>query len=117
MTLLENLTFCRESLEDIGKQLAEYLTCKREAFPRFYFLANEELLAILSNSQDIRGVQKHMLKCFEGIKTLALSETLEVVGMVSPEGETVDFFETVTTSSGEKVRNVEDWMLDVETEM
>jgi hypothetical protein len=59
-----------------------------------------------------------MLKCFEGIKSLTLSDTLEVTGMISPEGEEVTFINTVQTMEhSETVRNVETWMSEVETEM
>jgi dynein heavy chain len=54
--LLEQLRGNNESLDIILKSLNDYLNSKRDIFPRFYFLANEELLAILSNSQDMKNV-------------------------------------------------------------
>lgn len=44
--------------------MSEYLDTKRCAFPRFYFISDDELLAILGTS-DPTSVQEHMLKLFD----------------------------------------------------
>ena len=86
-------------------------------FPRFFFLANDDLLMILAQTKEPKAVQPHMDKCFEGIQSLMFSETDEVYGMVSAEDERVEYDKKIDVNEGEKKGNVEKWLLDVEAQM
>lgn len=112
-------------LDKIQQSLEDYLEFKRMAFPRFYFLSNEELLEILAQTRFVQAVQPHMIKCFDAIKSLdfggmhpmspveeADEASVDVYGMISPENE------YVTLGKNLKARGeVESWLGSVEKRM
>lgn len=129
--VLEMLKKNNALLEQIMKCLESYLETKRVAFPRFYFLSNDELLDILAQTRNPHAVQPHLRKCFDAIAKLefgtkkhdeededenappaAVVLTTDIMAMISPEGERVPLVK------GLKARgNVEDWLSKVEEAM
>lgn len=47
---LDQLIKHNEVLDAVEKALKDYMETKRVAFPRFYFLSDDELIDILANS-------------------------------------------------------------------
>lgn len=58
LTDLQNIS---DGLEKCQKSLNDYLDAKRNAFPRFFFISDDELLSILGSSDPL-CVQEHMIK-------------------------------------------------------
>lgn len=110
-------------LEKITRCLEAYLEVKRVAFPRFYFLSNDELLEILAQTKNPHAVQPHLRKCFDAIARIEFGtkeadkggervQTNDILSMISPEGEKILF------GKGLKARgSVEDWLSKVEDAM
>ncbi|KAJ1493380.1 dynein heavy chain, N-terminal region 2-domain-containing protein, partial [Baffinella frigidus] len=98
---LQTLAEMSGALDKCQKSLTDYLETKRNAFPRFFFISDDELLS------------EHMLKLFDNCAELIFARNNKVVkGMISSEGESFDY-RTQTPVEGA----VETWMLAVAQEM
>ncbi|XP_045539469.1 dynein axonemal heavy chain 1 [Papilio machaon] len=110
--LLDSLVEAIHLLEIVARGLSEYMEVKRIRFPRLFFLSDDELLEILSQSRNPRAVQPHLRKCFENIAKVTFEPDLKITEMHSSEGEIVElkykFYPTA---------NVEQWLLLLEDTM
>jgi len=111
--LLKDWQKANDALDLVQKGLDDYLETKRGAFARFYFLSNDELLEILSQTKDPLRVQPFLSKVFEAMQKLTFTKDLVATQMHSKEGEVIDFVNHVTTAG----KNVEVWMTDAENAM
>jgi dynein heavy chain, axonemal len=109
--LLDQLVRFNKELDSIQKSLEDYLQTKRKAFPRFYFLSNDELLKILSQTRNPRAVQDYLNKCFDGIKNISFASEIsnEITEMISPENEVVVLSKTLFATE-----YIESWLNDLE---
>jgi dynein heavy chain len=119
--VIDDMKAANEMLEVINKGLNDYLETKRLFFARFFFLSNDELLEILSETKDPLRVQPHCKKCFDGIEELRFEANLDITAMISCEKEVVvypyDQVGEVTINPMNTGGNVEVWLLQVETLM
>ncbi|XP_066511362.1 dynein axonemal heavy chain 10-like isoform X1 [Hoplias malabaricus] len=109
---LQNLS---DGLERCQKSLNDYLDSKRNAFPRFFFISDDELLSILGSSEP-SCVQEHMIKMYDNIASLQFEEGANgeqvAAALVSAEGEVMELKQSVPADG-----RVEDWMTAVLLEM
>lgn len=102
-------------LEKCQKSLNDYLDSKRNTFPRFFFLSDDELLSVLG-STEASCIQEHMVKIFDNIGALKFGaqapDRVVALAMISCEKEIMDFRNSVVTEG-----RIEDWMNDILSEM
>ena len=108
----ETLKSLSERLDKCQKSLSDYLDTKRNSFPRFFFISDDELLSVLGSS-DPTSIQIHMLNLFDNVKLISFAKQNKCVSaMQSSEGEGFEF-RTMSPIEGA----VENWMSLIELEM
>ncbi|XP_058489723.1 dynein cytoplasmic 2 heavy chain 1 isoform X2 [Solea solea] len=106
VTILDQLQRCQKSLN-------EFLEEKRSAFPRFYFIGDDDLLEILGQATNPTVIQSHLKKLFAGIHSVEFDEQCQnIIAMCSLEGETVSLRNCIFISS-----HVELWLKELSVEM
>ena len=70
---------------------------KRKAFPRFYFLSDDELIDILANSRDLYIIQGHLRACFDNVTKLTIIDDDVIEQIHSSEKEVVKLKKVVRT--------------------
>ncbi|XP_072467338.1 cytoplasmic dynein 2 heavy chain 1 isoform X1 [Notamacropus eugenii] len=106
ITILDQLQRCQKSLN-------EFLEEKRSAFPRFYFIGDDDLLEILGQSTNPAVIQSHLKKLFAGINSVCFDEDCKyITAMKSLEGEVVPFKNRILLSN-----DVEIWLNGLAMEM
>ena len=77
-------------------------------FPRFYFLSFEDLIQILSNSENKDVISLHLKTLFDGIVALEFKDE-NITKMFSKEKEVVELSKPVKTTR----QPVEVWLLNL----
>lgn len=100
-SLLNQLQHCQNTL-------TTYMTGKRDLFPRFYFLSDDDLLEMLGQSSKENILQKHISKLFPGVNRLDVTlvdKNLKIRSIKSAEGDNVQLLEEVLV-----IEAVETWL-------
>ncbi|XP_073719558.1 cytoplasmic dynein 2 heavy chain 1 [Misgurnus anguillicaudatus] len=106
VTILDQLQRCQKSLN-------EFLEEKRSAFPRFYFIGDDDLLEILGQATNPTVIHTHLKKLFAGISSVEFDENFQsITAMKSLEGETVLLQSNISISN-----DVEVWLSALSAEM
>ena len=94
-----------EQLESVEKALEAYMENKRDAFPRFYFLSDDEVLEILAKSDNTDVIQQYLKQMFDGIVRINIADGIDITAMKSKEGEEVPMTSKVKIS-----KEVDGWL-------
>ncbi|CAJ0594203.1 unnamed protein product [Cylicocyclus nassatus] len=112
-SLRKSLELVIDQLNRCQKALNQFLEEKRSAFPRFYFLGDDDLLEILGQSTNPTVIQSHLKKLFQGIDKVVFGQYNETItAMLSAQGEVVQLSRPVRV-----VAQVEVWLQDLSEEM
>ena len=107
--LLQLFRYHNGRLNEILKSLEQYLNNKRSIFPRFYFLSNDELLAVFAQSREPQMIQVHLMKVFDNVNRLTFVEdqVLRITQFISrsPQSmpEVVPLLNPIEIYPGDKV--------------
>ncbi|KAF0752435.1 hypothetical protein AaE_006036, partial [Aphanomyces astaci] len=84
--LYQSLERQQDMMGSIQRALGDYLERQRAAFPRFYFVGDEDLLEMIGNSKEPKQIQRHLSKMFAGIASFDMSDGANpnlITGLVS----------------------------------
>lgn len=100
-------------MHELNKKLNNFLDSKWEAFPRFYFVSNDELVYILANYDNSASVQNFIAKLFENVNKADFGpdpKSISIQGLISWEGEILALKSVI----GIKSDTVEKWLKKLE---
>ena len=105
---------CLVHLDRCQKALFDYLEEKRNIFPRFFFIGDEDLLNILGHTSDLKILQLILPKLFSGIFEISCSdEKMQYIeSLLSFEGEVLLLYNRVSLTA-----SLELWLTELANEM
>lgn len=113
---LQTLQKHNEILIKLSKKINDFLDLKREAYPRFYFLSNDELVYVLANYDNPNAVHIFLGKMFENVKRVDFGQDMKgqiIQGIIAREGEVLPFKSSIEI----KTESADKWMKKFEEAM
>ncbi|KAI9096227.1 dynein heavy chain and region D6 of dynein motor-domain-containing protein [Phlyctochytrium arcticum] len=80
--LLEMISGGLSRIDSIFGGVIKLIEAKRDKFPRFWFLTNDQVLEMISCLPNVSALNPLLVRCFDGIKELQLAE----IEVENPEG-------------------------------
>lgn len=111
--LLKSINDSNILLEQVERGLNDFIEKKKGDFPRFYFISNEDLIEIISQTKDLNKIKDSLKKIFENIHYIDLKDEKLIIRMLSNLKEAVALKDQVPIAG----KNVEVWMKDLENSM
>ena len=112
--LLPRLKDVSLELTKVQRGLSSFIEVRRRLWPRLYWLADNEILRMLSAGRDLHttSTEDHLSKCFEGISRLGIEDGC-ISTMISPLGECVPLLKKIKTNRD----SLDNWLHMLETHM
>ena len=98
--MTERLTVCMQQIEQLEKQLHGLMESKRQQYPRFFLLAEDELRRLLSLSRDPKRLATSLWRLYEGVHDLEFLHTVPVEGTAIVAGTDLTH---VISAAGERL--------------
>ncbi|XP_058798637.1 cytoplasmic dynein 2 heavy chain 1 [Phymastichus coffea] len=100
------LTNLKDLLDRCQRSLDDFLEEKRSAYPRLYFLSDEDLLELVSGKG--KGIDVHLSKLYQGISS-SEKELNYITSVISPEGEKLKLLEKINLTA-----TFPQWLINLE---
>ena len=111
--LTEIIKVSNNLLEEVERGLNDYIDKKKTIFPRFYFISQEDLIEIISQTKDLNKIKDNLKKIFDNIHYIELKDDRLITKILSQLQESITLKESILIQG----KNVEIWMLDLEEKM
>uniref|UniRef100_A0A0X3Q6P6 Cytoplasmic dynein 2 heavy chain 1 n=1 Tax=Schistocephalus solidus TaxID=70667 RepID=A0A0X3Q6P6_SCHSO len=125
--LRDKLTTMQDQLSRCQRALNDFLEEKRNLFPRFYFLGDDDLLEILGQSSNPNVIQAHLRKLFQAVHNVIIESPDSGSTQKKPDNQADSVTITeICSSDGERVplkhpilvaNESEKWLSSLESEM